>query len=98
MVASHIGELALGRAAVLLAEHSTVNLCPIRHHPDEAGLLGAVQLAPSWVLDGHDAMVAADIGGTNMRAGLVLQGQGGESPSRNRQARALAARRRQADA
>ncbi|HTR87354.1 MAG TPA: ROK family protein [Reyranella sp.] len=71
LIASHIGELAMGRAAVLLADHSPVDLCPIRNHPDEAGLIGSVQLAPSWVLDGHDAILAADIGGTNLRAGLL---------------------------
>ncbi|MBS0548931.1 MAG: ROK family protein [Proteobacteria bacterium] len=69
--ASHIGELAMGRAAVLLADVSPVKLVPIGNHPDEAGLMGAVQLAPSWVLAGHDAVLAADIGGTNMRAGLI---------------------------
>jgi hypothetical protein len=68
---SHMGELAIGRAAVLLAEQSAIQLCSIVNHPDEAGLIGAVQLAPSWVLDGHDAVLAADIGGTNMRAGLL---------------------------
>ena len=39
--------------------------------PDEAGLIGAVQLAPAWVLAGHDAILAADIGGTNVRVGIV---------------------------
>lgn len=71
MIASHIGELAMGRAAVLLAEDTAIELRSIGHHPDEAGLLGAVHLAPSWVLDGHDALLAVDIGGTNMRAGLL---------------------------
>ncbi len=71
MIWSHIGELALGRAAVLLGEKSDVKFCTIGHHPDHAGLLGVVQLAPSWVLEGHDAVLAADIGGTNMRTGLV---------------------------
>jgi predicted NBD/HSP70 family sugar kinase len=70
--ASRIGELAMGRAAVLLAgEGISVELRPIRNHPDEAGLLGTVQLAPSWVLAGHDATLAADIGGTNLRVGVV---------------------------
>lgn len=69
---SHIGHLAMGRAAVLLAgEGVAVELRPISNHPDEAGLIGAVQLAPSWVLAGHDAIVAADIGGTNLRVGIV---------------------------
>jgi hypothetical protein len=69
--ASHMGEMAIGRAAVILAEQSAIQLCSIVNHPDEAGLIGSVQLAPSWVLDGHDAIIAADIGGTNMRAGLL---------------------------
>lgn len=70
--ASHIGELAVGRAAVLLAGESiSVELLTIANHPDKAGLMGAVQLAPSWVLAGHDAILAADIGGTNIRVGAV---------------------------
>jgi hypothetical protein len=70
--ASHIGELAMGRAAVLLAGESiAVELRTISNHPDKAGLIGAVHLAPSWVLAGHDAILAADIGGTNVRVGVV---------------------------
>ena len=70
---SRIGELAIGRASVLLkAEHGEqVDLRPIRHHPDEAGLIGPVQLAPSWIFTGHEAILAVDIGGTNIRAGVV---------------------------
>jgi hypothetical protein len=70
--ASHIGELAMGRAAVLLAgEGINIELRTITKHPDKAGLIGAVQLAPSWVLAGHDAILAADVGGTNLRVGVV---------------------------
>lgn len=69
---SHIGQLAMGRAQIILAgEGETVEIVPISNDPDEAGLIGAVQLAPSWVLAGHDAIVAADIGGTNIRVGIV---------------------------
>jgi predicted NBD/HSP70 family sugar kinase len=69
---SRIGELAIARASQLLqAEGHELGLQPIRHHPDEAGLIGAVQLAPPWVFSGHDAILAVDIGGTNMRAGVV---------------------------
>lgn len=72
---SHIGQLAMGRAQVLLAgEGTSIELIPIGHHPDEAGLIGAAQLAPSWVLAGHDAILAADIGGTNLRVGIVELG------------------------
>ncbi len=69
---SHIGNLAIGRALVLLKEHGfETQMSAITNHPDEAGLLGGLELAPSWVLDGHDAIIAADIGGTNLRVGIV---------------------------
>jgi predicted NBD/HSP70 family sugar kinase len=69
---SRIGELAIGRTSVLLkAEKIDVSLVPIRHHPDEAALIGALHLAPSWIFGGHDGILAADIGGTNIRVGLV---------------------------
>jgi hypothetical protein len=70
---SRIGEVAIGRAAVLLkADGVAIDLVPIKHHPDEAGLLGSVQLLPSWALSGHDGLLAVDIGGTNIRVGIVL--------------------------
>jgi ROK family protein len=69
---SRVGELAIGRAAVLLKTDGVdIDLAPIRNHPDEAGLIGAVHLVPSWIMSGHDAILAVDIGGTNMRAGIV---------------------------
>ena len=69
---SRVGELAVGRTAVILkGEGLTVDLTRIRHDPDEAGLIGAVHLAPSWVFQGHDGMLTVDIGGTNIRAGVV---------------------------
>ena len=34
-------------------------------------LIGAVQLAPTWMFQAHDAILAVDIGGTNIRAGVV---------------------------
>jgi len=70
--ASRLGELSLGRAGLLLkTEGHAVKLEPIRDHPDEAGLVGCVQLAPSWIFSGHDRILAVDIGGTNIRAGLI---------------------------
>ena len=71
--ASRVGELAIGRAGVLLKTEAAmdVTLQPIRHHPDEAGLIGAAHLLPSWMFKGHDCILAVDIGGTNMRAGVV---------------------------
>jgi hypothetical protein len=70
--ASRVGELVIGRTAVILkAEKVPVELAPIRNDPDEAGLIGAAHLAPKWLFKGHDAILAVDIGGTNIRAGVV---------------------------
>lgn len=72
LMASRIGELSMGRAMILLkTEGMDIELCSIANHPDEAGLIGAVQLAPSWIMAGHDAILAIDIGGTNVRVGVV---------------------------
>jgi predicted NBD/HSP70 family sugar kinase len=68
---SRAGEIAIHRAGLLLHNETDIELVPIRHHPDEAGLLGVVQLAPPWVFRGHDAILAVDIGGTNIRVGVV---------------------------
>lgn len=70
--ASRVGELAIGRAsAILKAERVSITLSPIRADPDEAGLIGAAHLAPRWMFEGHDALLGVDIGGTNIRAGVV---------------------------
>jgi predicted NBD/HSP70 family sugar kinase len=70
--ASRVGELVIGRAAVILkADKVAIDLVPIRHHPDEAGLIGAAHLAPAWMFEARDAILAVDIGGTNIRAGVV---------------------------
>jgi hypothetical protein len=70
--ASRVGELVIGRASVILkADKVDVDLVPIRNDPDEAGLIGAVHLAPKWLFKAHDAIIAVDIGGTNIRAGVV---------------------------
>ena len=69
---SRVGELAIGRAAVALkASGCDVELRPIRYPSDHAGLIGSVHLVPSWVLAGHDSILAVDIGGSNIRAGIV---------------------------
>jgi predicted NBD/HSP70 family sugar kinase len=69
---SRVGELAIGRAAVLVksAGHP-IDFVPIRGHPDEAGLIGCVHLAPSWLNRAKSAMLAVDIGGSNIRTGIV---------------------------
>jgi hypothetical protein len=69
---SRVGELAIGRAAVALkALGAEVELRPIRYPSDHAGLVGSVHLLPSWILAGHDSILAVDIGGSNIRAGIV---------------------------
>jgi predicted NBD/HSP70 family sugar kinase len=69
---SRIGELAIGRTAVILkANGHEIDLKPIRHDPDHAGLIGSVQLVPAWILAGHDSILAVDIGGSNIRTGIV---------------------------
>ena len=69
---SRVGKLAIGRTSVLLkSEGVDVDIVPVRNEPDEAGLLGAAHLAPKWLFKGYDAILAVDIGGTNIRAGVV---------------------------
>jgi hypothetical protein len=69
---SRVGELAIARTDILLkGEGFKVDLWPIRFDPDEAGLIGCLHLAPSWIFEAHDSILAIDIGGTNIRCGLV---------------------------
>lgn len=69
---SRIGELAIARASIILQTQGVaVELVPIRHHPDEAGLVGAAHLAPKWIFEAYDSMVGIDIGGSNIRTGIV---------------------------
>ena len=76
MRGSRVGELAVGRASVLLkADGQEVDLVPIRHDTDHAGLISGAHLAPpAALLSGHDGLLAVDIGGSNMRAGVVRPG------------------------
>jgi predicted NBD/HSP70 family sugar kinase len=69
---SRVGELAIARTDIILkAQDFDVDLVPIRFHPDDAGLIGTLHLAPSWIFEGHDSILAVDIGGTNIRCGVV---------------------------
>lgn len=69
---SRLGELAIARADIVLkAEGFRGDMLPIRFHPDEAALIGALHLAPSWIFEAHDSILAVDIGGTNIRCGVV---------------------------
>jgi len=70
---SRIGELAIARANLILkADGIKVEVTLIHNDPDEAALIGSLFLAPSWIFKGHDSILAVDIGGTNIRAGVVL--------------------------
>src|SRR5437588_7896007 len=69
---SRVGELAIARSDIILkSEGFKVDLVPIRYHPDDAGLIGCLHLAPSWIFEAHDSILAVDIGGTNIRCGVV---------------------------
>jgi hypothetical protein len=69
---SRLGELAIARAEIILKDEDfKIEMLPIHHHPDDAGLIGALHLAPSWIFEGHDSILAIDIGGTNIRCGVV---------------------------
>jgi ROK family len=69
---SRLGELAIARAEIILkSEGFKGGVRPIRFHPDEAALIGAVHLAPSWIFEAHESILAVDIGGTNIRCGVV---------------------------
>lgn len=69
---SRLGELAIARAEIILkAENFKIEMLPIHQHPDDAGLIGALHLAPSWIFEAHDSIVAVDVGGTNIRCGIV---------------------------
>jgi hypothetical protein len=70
--AGRIGELSVGRAGALLkAADLDVEIALISHDPDEAGLVGGAHLLPPWMLKGSDGILAVDVGGTNIRAGVV---------------------------
>jgi len=69
---SRLGEIAIARTEILLkAEDFDVELVPIRFHSDDAGLIGTLHLAPSWIFEAYDSILAVDIGGTNIRCGVV---------------------------
>src|SRR5690606_14113254 len=65
------GGLAMRRAMRLLAlSRAGVRLHALRHDPDEAGLLGWTALLPDDAR-ADDAFLAVDVGGTNIRCGIV---------------------------
>src|SRR6201994_2933567 len=69
---SRLGELAIARTDIIVkAEGFKVDMVPIRFDPDDAGLIGCLHLAPSWIFEAYDSILAVDIGGTNIRCGVV---------------------------
>jgi predicted NBD/HSP70 family sugar kinase len=67
-----IGELAIVRAQSLLdAEKIPIELRAVDADPDEAGLIGAAYLAPAWIFAGYDGILSVDIGGSNIRSGIL---------------------------
>ena len=69
---SDVGERAVLQAAAILQEMKVqVELARICHETDDGGLLGWVHLAPPELLEHYDAILALDIGGTNVRCGIV---------------------------
>ncbi len=66
------GQRAIRRAGELLQEKDhAVELCTLRHHTDEGGLIGWAHIVPPALLRRHDALLAVDIGGTHVRCGIV---------------------------
>jgi len=71
MPESRFGGLAIRRAARELQQARIgVDIHALEHDPDEGGLLGWVHLLPDDVR-GYDAFLAVDVGGTNLRCGIV---------------------------
>jgi predicted NBD/HSP70 family sugar kinase len=69
---SRLGELAIARTEIIIkAEDFKVDMVPIRFDPDDAGLIGCLHIAPSWIFEAYDSILAVDIGGTNIRCGVV---------------------------
>ena len=74
---SRVGEIAIARTDIILKAQllkdrsDKIELMPIRFHPDDAGLIGCLHLAPSWIFEAYDSILAVDIGGTNIRCGVV---------------------------
>ena len=69
---SDFGGRAIERVReILKAEKVPVDLRTLRHHADDGGLIGWVHLAPPALLQSYDAILAVDIGGTNVRCGIV---------------------------
>ncbi|MEJ7686016.1 MAG: ROK family protein [Variovorax sp.] len=69
---SDVGERVILQAAAILQHMKIgVQLGRLSHEVDDGGLIGWVHLVPPELLKQHDAILALDIGGTNVRCGVV---------------------------
>lgn len=69
---SDVGERAILQAGVILQElGARVELGRICHQTDDGGLIGWVHLTPPAIAEVGEAILALDIGGTNVRCGIV---------------------------
>lgn len=69
---SEAGKLAIARVGHLLSSQAEkVDIRLLHHHPDEGGLVGWAHVVPSEDLRAMEAFLAVDIGGTNVRCGVV---------------------------
>ncbi len=79
--ASQVGKVAVGRALLILRDEKIkIEIDLIENDSDHAGLIGSAYLLPPWMFKGHDAFLAIDIGGTNIRAGVVSFKTGKSKP------------------
>jgi hypothetical protein len=75
MSRSEFGRLGIARARRILRDaDEPVKLKRLRHDPDDAALLGWAALLPADLAASSDAMLAVDVGGTNLRCGLIAHG------------------------
>ncbi|OZI37629.1 glucokinase [Bordetella genomosp. 10] len=79
------GRRTIRRADQLLREAKVeIRLRAMHHHSDEGGLIGWVHVAPPALWRHYDAMLAVDIGGTNVRCGIVrVPGKEGDGKRRD---------------
>ena len=76
MASRHVGDIVIHAAqSRLMKSHPGLELERIHHHPNEAGLVGSVHLIPPSRTHGKDGMLAVDIGGSKVRAGIVEFGE-----------------------
>jgi hypothetical protein len=72
---SAVGRLAIRQASHLLAQRGRpIGLRTVHFEADDAGLVGWANMLPHGVAESGDAFLAIDIGGTNVRCGVVQLG------------------------